>query len=259
MRGTSVFRRPSTWLLTGAFAGQAYAYYGLTAWLPTVLADEQGMSRGAAGAASSIFQVAALVGAFGAPVIINRLGGPLVSFLVNGVLWAALPLGLLLAPDLWAVWSARQRGRAGRRFRHDLHRRRLAGPDPAGEPAALLDRADRRLLCRRARVRSCSAPCTTATGGWTASLLTAFAGTLVLMLLGARRPGRRPPDHPLTSARVTQSSCSNAPVTRRLIKRQHQVGGGRRSARRWPPPAAPSPPRHPGRVASMSYSRPATA
>jgi CP family cyanate transporter-like MFS transporter len=101
-----MIRRPTTWMLTIAFAGQAFAYYGLTAWLPTLLADEQGMSRGQAGAASSIFQVAALIGAFGTPVIINRFGGPIPAFLVNGALWATMPLGLLFAPDLWALWSA---------------------------------------------------------------------------------------------------------------------------------------------------------
>ena len=102
----TVLRRPTTWMLTFAFAGQAFAYYGLTAWLPTLLADEQGMTRDQAGAASSIFQVCALIGAFAAPVIINRFGGPLTAFLVNGALWSTLPLGLLFASDLWALWSA---------------------------------------------------------------------------------------------------------------------------------------------------------
>ena len=102
----TVLRRPTTWMLTFAFAGQAFAYYGLTAWLPTLLADEQGMTRDQAGAASSIFQVCALIGAFAAPVIINRFGGPLTAFLVNGALWSTLPLGLLFASNLWALWSA---------------------------------------------------------------------------------------------------------------------------------------------------------
>jgi CP family cyanate transporter-like MFS transporter len=102
----TVLRRPTTWMLTFAFAGQAFAYYGLTAWLPTLLVDEQGMTRDHAGAASSIFQVCALIGAFAAPVIINRFGGPLTAFVVNGALWSTLPLGLLFASDLWALWSA---------------------------------------------------------------------------------------------------------------------------------------------------------
>ena len=117
-----MLRRPTTWMLTIAFAGQAFAYYGLTAWLPTLLADEQGMTRDQAGAASSIFQICALIGAFGTPVIINRFGGPLTAFLVNGALWSALPLGLLFAPDLWAVWSALAGSRPGRRVRGGLHR-----------------------------------------------------------------------------------------------------------------------------------------
>lgn len=103
---STLLRRPTTWMLTLAFTGQAFAYFGLTAWLPTLLADEQGMSRAAAGAASSVFQISAVIGAFATPVLINRFGGPLVAFLVNGVLWASLPLGLLVASDLWPLWSA---------------------------------------------------------------------------------------------------------------------------------------------------------
>lgn len=103
---STLLRRPTTWMLTLAFTGQAFAYYGLTAWLPTLLADEQGMSRAGASAASSVFQICAVVGAFATPVLINRFGGPLAAFLVNGVLWVSLPVGLFIAPDLWPVWSA---------------------------------------------------------------------------------------------------------------------------------------------------------
>jgi len=103
---STVLRRPATWMLTFAFAGQAFSYYGLTAWLPTLLAEEQGMTRDQSGAASSIFQICAVIGAFATPVLINRTGTPLWAFVVNGVLWSALPLGLLFAPDLWVVWSA---------------------------------------------------------------------------------------------------------------------------------------------------------
>jgi CP family cyanate transporter-like MFS transporter len=188
----SVFRRPSTWLLTGAFAGQAYAYYGLTAWLPTVLADELDMTRGEAGAASSIFQIAALIGAIGAPVIIHRLGGPLVSFLVNGVLWAALPLGLLVAPDLWAVWSASSGIAQGGGFvtiftvvvwraRTLRENRQLSSIVQTGG------------YCVAALGPTLLGALHDATGLWTASLLTAFAGTMVLMLLGASASiGARP-------------------------------------------------------------------
>jgi CP family cyanate transporter-like MFS transporter len=179
-----MIRRPTTWMLTIAFAGQAFAYYGLTAWLPTLLADEQGMSRTEAGAASSIFQVAALIGAFGTPFIINRFGGPLPAFLVNGALWATMPLGLLFAPDLWALWSA------------------LAGIAQGGGFVVIFT-----VVVMRARTQresrqlssivqtggysvACLGPVIVgglhdATGGWAASLLAVFAAICALTVLGS--------------------------------------------------------------------------
>jgi CP family cyanate transporter-like MFS transporter len=52
------WRRPTVWLLTAAFSGQAFAYYGVTAWLPLLLRDELGMAPGTAGLSASIFQIA---------------------------------------------------------------------------------------------------------------------------------------------------------------------------------------------------------
>lgn len=180
----SVLRRPSTWLLTGAFAGQAYAYYGLTAWLPTVLGDQVGMTRGEAGAASSIFQIAALIGAFGAPVIINRMGGPLVAFLVNGVLWTALPLGLLLAPELWAVWSAAsgiaQGGGFVTIFTVVVWRARSLRENR--QLSSVVQTGGYCVACLGPTVLGVLRD---STGAWSASLLTAVVGTMTLMVLGA--------------------------------------------------------------------------
>jgi len=183
-RRVPMIRRPTTWMLTIAFAGQAFSYYGLTAWLPTLLADEQGMSRTEAGAASSIFQVAALIGAFGTPFIINRFGGPIPAFLVNGALWATMPLGLLFAPDLWAVWSA------------------LAGAAQGGGFVVIFTVVVMRAGTQRESRQlssivqtggytvACLGPVIVgglhdATGGWAASLLTVFAAICALTLLGS--------------------------------------------------------------------------
>jgi CP family cyanate transporter-like MFS transporter len=180
----TVMRRPTTWMLTIAFAGQAFAYYGLTAWLPTLLATEQGMTRDQAGAASSIFQICALIGAFGTPVIISRLGGPLTAFLINGVLWSAMPLGLLFAPDLWAVWSA------------------LSGVAQGGGFVAVFTvvvwrsrtlRENRQLSAivqTGGYCVACLGPVVLgglhdSTGGWTAPLMAAFLAVLALMVMGA--------------------------------------------------------------------------
>ncbi|WP_181783894.1 MFS transporter, partial [Pseudonocardia pini] len=70
------WRRPVVWGLTFAFAGQAFAYYGVTAWLPSLLRDELDMTESAAGLSSSIFQIAAVVGAFGVPVLLRFCHSP---------------------------------------------------------------------------------------------------------------------------------------------------------------------------------------
>jgi CP family cyanate transporter-like MFS transporter len=102
----SVWRRPGTWGLTTAFAGQAFSYYGATAWLPALLVDERGMDLARAGASSSVFQVTAVVGAFCVPLLLRTTGRPRLVLWGVSAGWAALPAGLLLAPQLWWLWCA---------------------------------------------------------------------------------------------------------------------------------------------------------
>ncbi len=193
----ALLRRPTTWMLTLAFTGQAFAYYGLTAWLPTLLADELGMSRAGASAAASVFQVCAVIGAFATPVLIHRTGGPLASFLVNGVLWVSLPLGLLFAPHLWLLWSA------------------LGGAAQGGAFTSVFTVVVLRATTMREN-RQLSAIVQTggyviasagpvvvgalheSAGSWTSALLTASAALVMLTVLGSlsarglRSPGRGP-------------------------------------------------------------------
>ncbi len=99
-----LFRRASTWGLTLAFAGQAFGYYGLTAWIPTLLHEEVGLTAAGAGASSSVFQIMAVVGALGVPFLALRFRPVFIVGLV-GLLWLVMPLGLLFDPRLWFVWS----------------------------------------------------------------------------------------------------------------------------------------------------------
>ncbi|WP_104181633.1 CynX/NimT family MFS transporter [Arthrobacter sp. B0490] len=102
--------KPRTWLslpavlLSLTFGAQAFSYYGLTAWLPTILEQELGYSAGQAGTSSSIFQIAAVVGALGVPMLSSRLGVPRTFALVSA-LWISCPAGLLLAPAGWPAWG----------------------------------------------------------------------------------------------------------------------------------------------------------
>ncbi|WP_222268668.1 MFS transporter [Modestobacter marinus] len=102
--GPSVWRQPVAWGLTLAFAGQAFTYYGATAWLPTLLADEQGLSRSAAGVSSSLFQLLAVAGAFAVPALVAWWRSPSLVLLTVTAFWATLPIGLIVAPSLWPLW-----------------------------------------------------------------------------------------------------------------------------------------------------------
>lgn len=181
--GPSLLRRPTTWMLTVAFAGQAFAYYGLTAWLPTLLADEQGMTRNAAGAASSIFQVAALIGAFATPLVINRMGGPLPAFVINGVLWASLPLGLLWASELRPLWSAlggtAQGGGFVAVFTVVVYRSRTLRENR--QLSAIIQTGGYTIAALGPAILGALYD---STGGWSAALLVAFGATMTLTVLG---------------------------------------------------------------------------
>lgn len=91
-------------LLIG-FGGQAFSYYGVTAWLPSLLSDELGLSPSAAGAGASLFQIIAILGALGTPIL-ARYAGTMAAVVVLGVLWISVPVGLLVAPELWPLWSS---------------------------------------------------------------------------------------------------------------------------------------------------------
>lgn len=91
--------------LTAGFAGQAFSYYGVTAWLPTFLSDELGLSPSGAGAGSSLFQILAIAGGLGVPLA-ARLASTTTVAVTLGVMWLTVPVGLLLAPQWWWMWSS---------------------------------------------------------------------------------------------------------------------------------------------------------
>jgi CP family cyanate transporter-like MFS transporter len=103
--GVVWWRRPPVWLLMIGFGGQAFTYYGITAWMPEILSALRGLDAAAAGLASTIFQVTAVAGAFTIPVVRAKANSLRVAFGVVAACWLALPLGLLVAPGGWAVWT----------------------------------------------------------------------------------------------------------------------------------------------------------
>ncbi|MER2133098.1 MAG: MFS transporter [Arthrobacter sp.] len=98
-----VWRRPVAWLLLIAFSGQAFSFYAVSTWLPTLLSDLLGLDAAGAGAGASLFQGPAIAGALAVPLLARRLSTRTLLWLTVAA-WAALPAGLLLAPAGWVIW-----------------------------------------------------------------------------------------------------------------------------------------------------------
>jgi len=185
-----VWRRPVAWGLTLAFAGQAFTYYGATAWLPTLLAEENGMSRSAAGVSSALFQALAIVGALAVPALVAWWKRPALVLLAISVLWAALPIGLLVDPSLWALWCCLAGAAQGggitvvfiaivRRSADPTESRRLSAMVQGGGYAVA---ATGPLLLGTVH---------DATGGWTVPLLVILGSVTVLAVAGTASAGGR--------------------------------------------------------------------
>ncbi len=97
------WRRPVAWFLLIAFSGQAFSFYAVSTWLPTLLSDLLGLDAAGAGAGASLFQGPAIAGALAVPLLARRLRTRTLLWLTTAA-WAALPAGLLLAPAGWIVW-----------------------------------------------------------------------------------------------------------------------------------------------------------
>ncbi|WP_285105714.1 MFS transporter [Promicromonospora sp. MEB111] len=99
-----VLRRPITWVLTVAFAGQSFSYFAVTAWLPELLRDLLGVSVTTAGNAAAPFQGLAIAGSVLVPLALAARVPMRGAAVVMALLWVSLPAGLLLAPQWWLLW-----------------------------------------------------------------------------------------------------------------------------------------------------------
>lgn len=194
------WRRPVVWGLTVAFAGQAFAYYGVTAWLPVLLTDELGMTSEAAGFSASLFQISAIAGAFGVPVLLRVCPAPWMPVALVGVVWTALPLGLLLAPQSWPVWSVLGGAAQGggitvifalvvRRARDLAENRRMSALVQGG---GYLVAATGPFVVGAAYEY---------TGGWDVPMLIVLGALLVLLVVGTATAVIRTPRDPVRAAR----------------------------------------------------------
>jgi MFS transporter, CP family, cyanate transporter len=191
-RPTPQFRQV-TWLLVITFCGQSAGYFSTTTWLPSILAETQGLDVSGSGAAASLFQVAAIVGAFGVPLLAAR-NKPWVPMAAVAFLWLSLPLGLLLAPNAYVLWSLTGGVAQGGGFTaiFSLIARMARSDADAASGSATVQTGG--------YLAATVAPplagwLHTVSGGWTAPLLLILAATLAFAVAGlmAALASERPP------------------------------------------------------------------
>nr|WP_281365627.1 MFS transporter [Nocardioides panzhihuensis] len=103
--GARLSTNPVAWAVTAFLGLQSVTYYGVTAWMPTLLRDSAGLSLADAGLAMSLFQVLGIPGTLLVPALVHRGRDQRVLGITIGAVWLAMLLGLVLAPGLWLIWS----------------------------------------------------------------------------------------------------------------------------------------------------------
>ena len=186
-----------TVLLTIALVGQAGSFFAMMAWLPEILHHLIDADLAAGANLSAPFQLFAIFGAFGCPLLLHR-GLPLrlVSMLFIA-LWLALPVGLLLAPGAALVWIALAGAAQGGNF--TIIFMLVAGRAPSVAAARRSSAVVQTVGYLFAAVSpSLLGALFTATGGWTVplwfiiGLLTVMAAALAIATKPVQTKQQRP-------------------------------------------------------------------
>lgn len=179
-------------LLILAFCGQSSSYYATTTWLPLLLSETRGLGLAASGAAASLFQVAAIVGALGVPLLAAR-SRAWVPMAAVAACWITLPIGLLVAPEAYVLWSIIGGVAQGGGFTAIFSIiPRIAGSD--AEAAGFSARIQGTGYLAATVAPPLAGWLNAVSGGWTAPLLLVLAATLTFTvggLLAARLAEKR--------------------------------------------------------------------
>ncbi|CAG9001079.1 MAG: putative transporter YycB [Candidatus Celerinatantimonas neptuna] len=100
-----VWRKKIVWLLTTAFACQAFIFYAMTAWLPDYLIYNGHMNIDKAGSIAATFQILGIVGCLGVPYLNSVLRFSHAKlFVVVATAWFLMPVGFLIDIHFWPLW-----------------------------------------------------------------------------------------------------------------------------------------------------------
>jgi CP family cyanate transporter-like MFS transporter len=95
---------PGVWVLAAYFGMQSGLFYGLTAWLPSLLPEVAGTDLATAGAATSAYQLTGILGTLTAPLMASRVQARRTMTALVGSTWLIAIGGLLLMPGAFWVW-----------------------------------------------------------------------------------------------------------------------------------------------------------
>lgn len=101
---TSVWRRPTAWILTAFMGVQSTTFYVLTAWLPTI-EIAAGRSDLEAGLRLFVYQVVGIFSAVAIPRMMRRPDSQVGAAVTASVPMLIGVLGLLLLPELGLLWA----------------------------------------------------------------------------------------------------------------------------------------------------------
>ncbi|MFI2705240.1 MFS transporter [Cellulosimicrobium composti] len=193
-RERHVLATPFTWWLCAMFALQSSSFYALTAWLPLVLEELAGIPRAASGGAASLFQGFAIVGGLAVPLAARRWSLRQ-SFVGIAVLWLSLPVGLLVAPGLWAVWASAAGVAQAANFVviFTLVAQRFPTVRRGRQASATVQSVG---YCLAAVAPTLAGALHTATGTWTTPVAVVLGALVVMTGIGLVLTGRRPAPAP---------------------------------------------------------------
>jgi CP family cyanate transporter-like MFS transporter len=101
-KSRNIWKMPFTYGICVVFICQCFAFFSLTAWLPSIF-ESFNMDTTFAGIASSFFQLFGIIGSVSVAGLVKRFDFTK-SFAIIAIFWATLPFGLLIAPQFWFIF-----------------------------------------------------------------------------------------------------------------------------------------------------------
>ncbi|MGH3317102.1 MAG: MFS transporter [Nocardioidaceae bacterium] len=104
-RGPRVWSSPVAWAVTFFLGFQSFAYFSITAWLPTLLVDRAGLDIATASLGMSLFQLVGIPGTLLIPLLAGRRPQQVWLGVLVACCWCTATTGLLFAPSAWFAWT----------------------------------------------------------------------------------------------------------------------------------------------------------